>query len=246
MCSPSLPAKALFRLSVDEKRAPAAFPLGLGETGLHEVCEASYGDFSALTGFALAASLARKGAVIWVQQARLGLEHGRLLHTGLPHLTKSPHDIMHVAAHRLTDALWATEEAIRSGAIGLIVAELAEADFTATRRLALASGRHGVPVILLMPYAREGATAASVRWRLSARASAPNRYDPRGLGVVRWKAVLERSRQAPHMAGHVFDLELDDETLSLRVVPGLAAHTSPARTPRAEDRLGSASLRQTG
>ncbi|MBF4328339.1 hypothetical protein EAY16_24000, partial [Vibrio anguillarum] len=62
-----------------------------------------------------------------------------------------------LTARTLPDALWAVEEAVVSGAVSLVVAEIEAADFTATRRLTLASGRHGVPVVLLMPPTCEGA-----------------------------------------------------------------------------------------
>lgn len=241
----TLPGTDVFRLSSRARGPIPAFPLGLGESGVHEVCEAAHGDFPALTGFAFTARAARKGAIAWVRQGSLMREHGHILQTGIPELSRERHAILDVTARKPGEALWATEEAIRSAAVGLVVAELEDADFTATRRLALASSRHGVPVILLMPYARNGSTAATARWRVSARPSAPNRYDPHAPGALRWKAVLERSRQAPHMAGHSFNLELDDETLSLRVASGLAADPPAPRPARTGNRLGPSGIRQT-
>jgi protein ImuA len=47
------------------------------------------------------------------------------------------------------------------------------------------------------------------------------------------------------MAGHAFDLELDDETLSLRVVSGLATDPAETRPPRPQDRIGPAGFRQS-
>jgi len=246
MHSRPLPAqKGTFRFSGDRERPSAAFPMGLGANGMHEVCGAGHADFAALTGFALAARAARTGVTLWIRQTNLTQEHGRLFQEGPGCLNHAPQNILNVTVRKLPDALWAVEEVVRSAAAGLVIAELTDADFTASRRLALASGRHGVPVILLMPHTREGATAASARWRVSPRPSAPNRHDPHAPGALRWKALLERSRQAPHLAGQTFDLELDDETLSLRVVSGLAADPAPARGARAEDRIGAASPRKT-
>ena len=211
--------------------SPVSFPLGLGESGVHEVCEQTHGDMPALTGFALAASMARRGPVFWISQAGLGRDHGRILQTGLSSLQNTRMPIPTAYPRKLNEALWTVEEAIKSAAVGLIIAEIEDTDFTASRRLALASGRHGVPVILLMPYTREGATAASARWRVAAQPSSPNPFDAHAPGRPRWHSVLERSRRAPHMAGQGFNLELNDETLSLTVVPGLAAHTpAPGKT----------------
>lgn len=227
--APSPPG--VFRLRPEAALEPAAFPLGLGARGVHEVCEAAFGDMAALTGFALAAGALRPGAIAWVMQTRRSLDHGRPFMSGLGAIRQAPPPVLQVEAPKLTDALWAVEEAVCSATVALVVAELEAVDFTASRRLALASGRHGVPVILLLPYTSEGATAAAARWRVSARPSAPNRFDPRAPGFARWRALLERSRLAPHMAGQSFDVELNDETLSLRVVSGLAADAPRARPP---------------
>lgn len=242
----SLSSLGVFHLRSKAKLRDAAFPLGLGESGVHEVCEAGFGDMAALCGFAFAASKARRGAVFWISQARLNCDHGALLQAGLGRLTAPLPTVLQGRPRKLNDALWMIEEAIKSNAVGLVVAEIEDADFTASRRLSLAASRHGVPVILLMPYTRQGATAAAARWRVSPRPSAPNLYDPRAPGHVRWHAVLERSRQVPHMAGQSFNLELNDETLSLTVVPGMASHAPASRETRREDRVHASPIRKFG
>ena len=227
-----------FRLGkASAPREPACFPLGLGASGVHEVCETNFGDMATLTGFALSASAVRRGAIVWISQSSLLADHGNLSMAGLERFCRKRPDILHVSARKLTDALWATEEAIRSVAAGLVIAELSDLDFTASRRLTLAASRYGVPAILLMPYRREGSSAATARWRVSPRPSAPNRHERKAPGAPRWQAVLERSRQAPHMAGHAFDLEFDDETLSLTVVSGLAPDTPAPRATETPDIL---------
>ena len=220
----------VFRLREESVPAPAVFPLGLGQQGVHEVCETHFGDLAALCGFALSAAQLRPGTVAWISQRALGLDHGRVFQSGFGALRHSPPDLLHIRTTKQVEALWALEEALRSTAVGLVVAEIEPVDFTASRRLTLASSRHGVPAILLLPYSSEGSTAAAARWRVSPRPSAPNRFDPRAPGNPRWRAVLERSRTAPYMAGRAFDLELDDETLSLSVVSGLAVD-SPDASP---------------
>lgn len=218
----------IFRLGAQQEVRPADFPLGLGEAGVHEICEAEFGDMAALTGFALASAKLRRGAIAWIRQRPIALDHGRLLQAGLGSLRAAAPPVFLIDARKPEDALWATEEAIRSSAVGLVVTEVRDLDFTASRRLTLAASRHGVPAILLMPYTREGSTAAQARWRVSARPSAPNRLDPHAPGNARWQATLERSRRAPHMAGQVFNIELKNETLSLTVVSGLGADAAEA------------------
>ncbi|MEL6258847.1 MAG: hypothetical protein AAFQ67_07310 [Pseudomonadota bacterium] len=190
---------------------------------MHEVAEAAYGDAPVCAGFALSVLQGRPGAVVWVVQDRSWRTHGAPCGAGLLAQGFDPGRLILVEARKTIDALWAAEEAVRSGAAGAVVAEVEDADFTQTRRLSLVAEATGTPLILLLPYGREGATAAQARWRVSARPSAPNRFDPRAPGASRWRAVLERSRAAPAQVGRIFDLEYDDETLSLRLVSELAA-----------------------
>lgn len=226
----TLKAKGIVRSLTAPLPLQAAFPFGLGGNGLHEIAEAAHGDFPALTGFALATAQVRRGAVFWVSQSATCRDHGDVPEAVLTALRRTPVQRLCVRTGKLAHALWAIEEAVVSGAVALVVAEITEADFTATRRLALASARHDVPVILLMPYQREGATAATTRWRVKAKPSACNPFDPQAPGPVRWCAWLERCRVAPQLAGQIYDLEWNDETLSLSVAPGLAAGPAAPRT----------------
>lgn len=206
----------------------SSFPYGLGKSGLHELAEASYGDRPAMTGFLLAVMRQQaKGAWIWVRQASIVRDAGGVPESALSGKTACLRLTVH--ARNAREALWATEEAILSGAASLVITEVEAADFTATRRLSLASGRYGVPVVLMLPHTCEGATAAVTRWRLSPRPSAPNRFDPQAPGHPRWQAVIERCRSLPSAVGQTFDLEWNDETLSLSVAAGLAAGPAAPR-----------------
>lgn len=238
----------VFRLGAPAAHAPPArFPLGLGARGLHEVVEKAHGDMAALTGFALAAADAsRPGAVMWVRQARLGLEHGEISERALARFCAPARKLLTVRAGLLAEALWASEEAVRSGAVALVIAELEDADFTAARRLALASERSGVPLIALMPHSRAGASPAAARWRVAPAPSAPNPFDARAPGRPRWRAALERAREAPQRAGEVFELEYDDETLSLHLAAPLAARPAAPRLACAQDGLGETLRRKAG
>lgn len=220
--------KGVYRFKPDKRQADTAFPLGLGISGVHEVCEAAHGDMAALTGFALTAIKLSRGAAFWVSGAGLFMDHGQVLNAGFGQLCERPPAVLSAIANKQTEALWIIEEAIRSNAVSVVIAEIETIDFTASRRLTLAASKHGVPVFLLMPYGRQGSTAATARWRIATQASTHNRFDRHALGNPRWQAVLERSRQAPHMAGCAFDLEWNDEKLSLGVVSRLATHAPEA------------------
>lgn len=215
-------------------RAPpahaAAFPFGLGDKGLHEVADHAYGDRAAATGFVLAAAgMGRPGMLLWIAQGSFAHDAGGLSEAGLVQFRGRSSLRLNLITRRANDVLWAVEEAVASGAVSHVMAELEAADFTATRRLTLASSRYGVPVTLLLPYTCEGATAAATRWRIRAQPSGANPYDAAAPGDAHWHAVLERSRTAPHMAGQAFDLEWNDETLSLHMVSGLAAGQAAAK-----------------
>ena len=188
--------------------ASAAFPFGLAAEGVHEIAEASYGDAGAVAGFALSAlAKSRPGIWLWIRERVIGLDQGRLTGLGAAAFGLDPARFLFVETGSALEALMATEEGLRSGAVAAVVTEVRDTDFTASRRLVLAGDTGHTPALLLLPYTREGATAAHARWR----------------------AVLERSRLAPGQAGRQFDLEFDDETLCQRLVPGLADRPAPAR-----------------
>jgi len=113
---------------------------------------------------AFAAALAGRigGPVLWVQEAR---EAGQLCPQGLmPFMDPSRLILARPAGARAV--LQVAEEALRSGAAPLVVAELAEApDLTASRRLQLAAGTGRGRGLCLMPESRLRANAAETRWR---------------------------------------------------------------------------------
>lgn len=217
----TLKSKGLIRTLKNSRAHEVLFPFGLCERGLHEVAECAHGDMSAVTGFVLAIQqqYGASDCILWVSQKFALMEHGRTLQTGAQFFAAHDSVRLLVEVSRISEALWAIEEGVTSGTISLIVAELMDIDFTATRRLALASERHGVPVVLLLPHDREGATAAQTRWRVESAASSLNIFDPYAPGHTRWHAKIERSRVVT--VGQEFDLEWNDETLSLHLVSGM-------------------------
>ena len=144
--------KGVFKLSAasasqDFSEATKAFPFGLGRQGVHEVCEAAYGDRTAALGFVAAHLPVRGGPIIAIAQTNPLADHGRWYETGLRIFTRQSPPFLHVTARTAKQVLWATEEALSSGAPGLVIAETDTPDFTASRRLALAAAKTGVPVI---------------------------------------------------------------------------------------------------
>lgn len=216
-----------------DEAASAAFPFGLAVEGVHEIAEARYGDAGAVAGFALSAlARSRPGVWLWIRERVITLDQGRITGLGAAAFGLDPARFLFVEAGSSLEALMATEEGLRSGAVSAVISEVRDVDFTASRRLILASEQTGTPSVLLLPHTREGATAAHARWRIAPSPSAPNLFDRRAPGRPRWRAILERSRLAPGQAGHAFDLEFDDETLCLRLVSGLADRPAAPRPAR--------------
>ncbi len=242
----TLKARGLIRPVTAAPAQPDAFPYGLGIHGVHEVAETAYGHRAAITGFVLGMLRpTHKGACLWVCQTSVSRDGGHIPTASLQQMTSGREPRLCIVARKSAEALWSAEEGVMSGAVRHVVAELEEADFTATRRLALASEKHGVPVTLLLPHTCSGATAAGTRWRVSTQLSTVNRHDPRAPGQPRYRAVLERCRTAPAAVGQAFDLEWNDETLSLHMVSGMAAGpAAPRPAPSFATRAGH--LRRAG
>jgi protein ImuA len=146
-------------------------------------------------GFLLAQSESSK-PVLWVQDRMAILESGRIYPPGLP-----SQDLLHVEARDARDALWAMEEGVRCAALSCVIGELwgdpKVLDFTATRRLAVAAERSGVPCWLVRLGGTANLSGARMRWRIASAPSLPNPLDPKASGAPAWDADLFRARGSP-------------------------------------------------
>ena len=161
-------------------------------------------------GFLLA-QLGTRKPLLWVQERMAILESGRVHPPGLP-----GHDFIHVEARDARDALWAMEEGLRCSGLSAVIGELRgdpkALDFTATRRLAVASERSGVAAFLIRLGGHANLSGARMRWRIASAPSLSNDLDPKAPGTPAWNAELFRTRGMPpgrwsvaHEAG-AFDL----------------------------------------
>ena len=143
-------------------------------------------------GFLLA-QLRTDKPLLWVQERMAILESGRVHPPGIP-----SQNLIHVEARDAREALWAMEEGVRcsalSGVIGEIWGDPRALDFTATRRLAVASERTGVPCWLVRLDGTANLSGARMRWRVASGPSLPNDLDPRAPGTPAWDAELFRAR----------------------------------------------------
>ena len=143
-------------------------------------------------GFLLA-QLDRSKPLLWVQDRMAILESGRIHPPGLP-----TQNLIHVEARDARDALWAMEEGLRcsalSGVIGEIWGDPRALDFTATRRLAVASERSGVAAFLVRLGGSANLSGARMRWRIGSAPSLVNELDAKAPGLPAWDAELFRAR----------------------------------------------------
>lgn len=146
-------------------------------------------------GFALAA-LVRPGPVLWVQDRLSRVEMGHPQAGVLRRIYG--HDVIHVQANRVHDALMAMEMGLGCPALSAVLGEVWGAaprlDFTATKRLALRAEAAGVPCWLIRRGAEPALSAARERWRVTPMPADPDPWDARAPGAPRWRAELFRSR----------------------------------------------------
>ena len=186
-------AAPLGAAAIDDCLPWGGLPLG----GLHEIRPTRPDARGAALGFAacLLGRVARQrhGRLLWLTLS----DH--LYPAGLAGLGVPTERLLVVRPPRQADLLWAAEEGLRCKGVAGVLAELAGADFTAARRLSLASRGSGVPGLLL----NQGATLGAVltRWEV---APAPSEATV-GVGPWRWRIGLTRCRG---MA-----MSIDDRTL---------------------------------
>jgi protein ImuA len=93
------------------------------------------------------------------------------------------------------------EEGVRCAGLSCVIGEIwadpRSLDFTATRRLAVASERSGVPCWLVRLGGQANLSGARMRWRIASAPSLLNALDGRAPGTPAWDAELFRARGMP-------------------------------------------------
>jgi protein ImuA len=93
------------------------------------------------------------------------------------------------------------EEGLRCCALSAVIGEIwgdpKVLDFTATRRLAVASERSGVAAFLIRLGGHANLSGARMRWRIASAPSLINDLDPKAPGLPAWDAELFRGRAMP-------------------------------------------------
>ncbi|MEO0428252.1 MAG: hypothetical protein AAF160_12535 [Pseudomonadota bacterium] len=139
--------------------AASSLPPGLAALAagrVHEVCG------SGRLAFALAMAGEARGPVLWIAEAT---RRDRPCPHGIARFL-DPARLVLARPTGLIAALQVMEEALRSGAAPLVLAELEAApDLTQSRRLQLAAGTGGGWGLCLVPENRLATNAAETRWR---------------------------------------------------------------------------------
>jgi protein ImuA len=168
---------------------------GLSLARVHEIHAASALDLPSALGFltALLVSLPESGPLFIVASTQSLASMGQLHGHGLRSLGLDPCRITLVEARKETDAFWALEESLRSGAASVVAGLIAQSlDLKKSQRLSLAAREARRPLLLLRPPKAAVASAAETRWRIAA---APCHREPSGaLAAWRWRVKLERCR----------------------------------------------------
>lgn len=194
---------------IDALLPEGGLPLGC----LHEVSGAAADGFLAVIAGRLRAPL------LWCLDEE---ENERPYAPALRPFGLAPGAAVFACCRSSKDLLWAMEEGLRSGALGLVVADVRERiDLAASRRLQLAAGAGGATGILL-PRRSDSAplnpSAAVTRWRVE---PAPQRRRNR----PRWHLELLRNRKGQHGAWIV---EWQEKEGRLALVSALADRPAEA------------------
>jgi hypothetical protein len=165
-------------------------------------------------------------SLILCQTKSLAAEYGRFYGPGLLDLGFDTSQIIFVETTRASDALWAMEEALKSGVGSLVIGVLDEVGLIEGRRLSLATQSHGTPCLLITHGARAACATASTRWRVGTRASTLNNLDVDAPGKFTANVAIERCRPNPSLSQSVpFALEWCNETHSFGMSSSLAHRT---------------------
>ena len=186
--------------------APILPSLKRGRT--HEACG---------PGARVFAAAQARAPVIWIYPRHAP---ERLMPSGLARFLP-PADLITAEGAREIELLWLAEEALRSGAAGLVVAELTEPlGLTPGRRLQLAAEAGGATGLMLI---RDGAgcNAAETRWHC-----APEPGTGADSTRHRWSLIKNKSGTLGE-----WTVDWDDAARRMRVVPPAGERPVAARAP---------------
>ena len=175
---------------------------GLARSGVHDISPKAYGDVPAATGLALALAArclndpAEKRPLLWCRLAYEVLKYGNLYGHGLENLGLARQRFVTVTLNKPMSALWVAEEALKSGALALVIVDVnpSHTGLTTTRRLALSAAAGKSAGLLAFAAPHINATSSHTRWIVGAERSRPPPYDHLAPGFPSWNLELTRAR----------------------------------------------------
>jgi len=143
----------------------------------HEICGAGAPVFASIVcGIS-------NGPALWIRPAH---QQEHLNPEGVTQFCK-PDQIVYASGKTQTDVLWMAEEALRSGAVKVVVAQFVKpVDLTAGRRLQLAA-EAGKSLGVFLISEGMGSNAAETRWRCSPH------FDAKDSTLHRWQLIKNKS-----------------------------------------------------
>ena len=153
--------------------------LPLRPARVHEACGPGAGVFAAI------ACARIEGSVLWIREGRRGAG----LHPDGLSVFADPRRFLFAETRDQTDTLAVAEEALKDGAVALVVAETTRPlDLREGRRLQLAARAGGTTGLCLIPEGM-GSNAAETRWHCSPV------FDPQGGAdstLMRWEIIKNK------------------------------------------------------
>lgn len=181
----------------------AALGGGLARGRVHEVYAAEGDDAASAAGFSVGMAMTAIDRpdlpVLWLRMQRAARLGGVVQASGWAELGGAPgHGLVGMVPDAL-GLLRAAVDALRCPGLGAVIVEswgaMRELDLTASRRLALAAEKSGVPLLLLRIEAEPVPSAAQTRWQVAA---APSQALPGNApGNPVFNVTLLRQRSGP-------------------------------------------------
>ena len=173
--------------------------------GNHEV----FGDFA--TYFIMLQLQQAKHQVIWLKGHN---DADYLYPNALVNLGVNIKNITFITYQNQQQALWIMEEALRSGALGTVIAEgLKQPNLLQSRRLNLAAQTGQAKAFMLLRGASQNANSAMTRWQVDICAGTQNQY----------QVKLLRSRQKGFISGEGnWIMDIKHEKFHINLAPTFA------------------------
>lgn len=212
---------------------------GLVRGCVHEVYAAQSDDLASAAGFAVGVAMGMNdpGApILWLRIQRATRFGGVVQAHGWAELGGAPGNGLVSVVSDATALLRAGVDALRCTALGTVIVEgwgaMPELDLTASRRLALAAEKSGVPLLLLRHDTTPVPSAAQTRWQVAA---APSHALPSNApGGPTFDVTLLRQRSGPCGLGWRLEWNRDRRIFREAALSGAVvsppAHRSAADT----------------